>query len=197
MSPFLDLSHNELWTLLKHVFQGMFGHELDWGALAEYILWLETRGFNGVELLQEAINTNVLREFSGKIINTPKGYIIDFQGNSVLMGLPIIIDLAVDYVRRIGDCEIAVISTTQSKALVAVEIAILRYGLYSRIENNRLFCQSTPIKLARNWSEAERVYLDSLENGIPINRQIYTALNKIADQTLVETSEASRSGAGE
>ena len=53
---------------------------------------------------------------------------------------------------------------------------------------------AAPYMTARQFSAA---YERAVENGIPISRESYSVLNKIADRLLVPSTDASRRGAGE
>lgn len=199
MSDPLKLSHNELSALLKLVFQGMFGHSQDWAALAAYVHWLETHGFEGVSILVQAIETNTLRRFDGAISKTEKGLHIDFNGNSILMGLPLLVDLAIAHSTKRKNCHIVVSSAVQCEAFVAADAAI-------RDKDPNLFVDPIAMVISTitdnksphiNLAKANQYYAQSLRDGVPMYQSTYTFLNEIADTTLVESTEASRRGAGE
>jgi hypothetical protein len=201
MSAPLRLSHNELSALLKYAFQGLFGHSQDWGALAENVLWLETHGFYGMAMLMDGLRTETLHSFEGTVSDTPSGFKFNFEGGSLLMGLPMIVDFAIARTRNKGECTIEVVSAEHIKALISVEAAVCRSGLYACAchDKGKLSCSLNPQAniVSHEFSESDIYYQQCLNDGIMVNRADYKALNDIADRTLVEASEASRQGAGE
>jgi len=201
MSAPIRLSHNELSALLKYTFQGLFAHSQDWGALAENVLWLETHGFDGIGMLMDGLKTETLHSFKGAVTDTPSGFKFNFEGGSLLMGLPMIIDFTIACVRDKGICYIEVLSAEHIKALIGVEAAICRSGFYAfaRDDKGTLSCSSGPQAnmVSRDFSESDIYYQQCLNDGIVVSRADYETLNEIADRTLVEASEASRLGAGE
>lgn len=50
MSDTLTISLNEFRALLRKAFEGLFGHERDWNALADLVLWLECHGRDGLAI---------------------------------------------------------------------------------------------------------------------------------------------------
>lgn len=209
MTAPLKLSHNELLGLLKYMFQGQLGHDYDWAALSEHVLWLETRGYGGLDMLMEAIAMQSLDGFSGNLLDTPGGFEIDCGGKSLIMGLPSIIDLAVDYLGAKGSCVVDITSACQLSAVIAVEGALMAQGICAQAVIDmdagaaRLLCSAdanvgvaTAI-LQRDHDAAALFYDESLRSGIAVSQQCYDMLNCIAARTLVEASEASRKGAGD
>jgi|GEM_PF-3283236 len=201
MTRALRFSHSELSNLLKYTFQGLYGHICDWGALADHVLWLETRGFNGVSLLNTAIEHKALRSSPSLVEDEVWGYRIDLQGGSVLTALPAISDLAMDFTLRNGTCRIDIVSGQQIAALASAQAELMRAGLSVEciLSSPQLLCRAD-IKSARyrdKFGEAEAAYRKSLDDGISIDPVIYARLTEISERTLVEASEASRRGAGD
>lgn len=199
MSAQLRLSHNELSALLKYVFQGLFGHTQDWGALAQYVVWLETHGCDGVSKLVDAIETNTLQKFDGTISKTDSGMVIDFAGNSILMGLPMLVDLIVVHANDLRTFKIEVSSTLHDQAIVAAVAAIQdRNGIMPiEFSDNSIILNSEHPKPSFDFDTARQFYNQSLRDGVPMDETTYKYLNRIADKTLVEATEESRRGAGE
>lgn len=201
MKQSLRFSHSELSNLLKYSFQGLFGHSCDWGALTDYVLWLETRGFKGLSLLYEAIQDDVLIPFSGRFTEKPWGYEIDMNGGSVLTALPAISDLAMDYTLSKGACRIEIVWGQQYQVLASVQADLMRAGLYAQtaLDYSQMFSRSDVVstRYRDTFQEAELVYRESLRDGVIVDPMLYSILNELAERTLVEATEASRRGAGD
>jgi len=199
MSNELKLSHNELSALLKLVFQGLFGHAQDWGALAEQVAWLETHGFGGVDKMIDGIKTDAFRGFDGDISKSPDGLHIDFRNNSMLMGLPLLIDLALANAVSMGHCQINVSNALHFDSVIAVDAALRERGveIFTDRQKTTITTQAhNEIKLF-DLTAANEHYAQCLRKGVPMDQETYEYLNKLAEKTLVEATEASRRGAGE
>ncbi|NNC35862.1 MAG: DUF3726 domain-containing protein [Acidimicrobiales bacterium] len=199
MSTILNLSHNELSSLLKLALQGLFQHSQDWGDLAKHILWLETHGFAGVASMKEALESTTFRGFDGDISKTPNGLCIDFNNNSLLMGLPMLVDLVTAMAAKEEHCYISLINVHDFEAVVSVDAALRAQGLDVYVDANEMTIssQSDGTNILFDFAGAHECYDQSLRDGIPMDQEMYQFLDNLAKRTLVEATEESRRGAGE
>lgn len=205
MTQSLRFSHSELSNLLKYTFQGLFGHSCDWGALADHVLWLETRGFGGLSLLGDALQKGVLIPFSGSFSETSWGFTIDMKGGSVLTALPAISDLAMDHTLYTGACRIDIISGQHCEVIASAQAVLMRAGLHvqtildSSLTGGQMISRSDWVtaRYRDAFQDAEAAYGKSLKDGVIIDPVFFERLTEIAGRTLVEASEASRRGAGD
>lgn len=222
----LRLSLNELSALLKSALQGCFRHSQDWAAITETIIWLESRGFGGLNLLMEAMDDNHhLTPFTANIIETddPSVCAIDAGGSSLLLGLHMCSDIAADMATRHGQATLIINNATQTSAIIAATVPCARFGHAVRSTWKDGFAQislndvspsvhegqfeTVEIKLCKVFeseatpvltsAEVQARYELSLAQGLEVGVDIYKTLNGIADRILVEATKASRRGAGE
>ncbi|MGB0907708.1 MAG: hypothetical protein ACPGVT_09455 [Maricaulaceae bacterium] len=227
MTAPLRLSLNELSALIKSVFQGCFGHDQDWGEMAERVMWLEARGFGGLDMLMDVLGEDMtLRGFAGEITaaGDGKSCVIDLNGGSLLLGLHICSDIAVDMAARHGEAKVVIKNARHGSAVLAAvsTCAKFSYPVRALWHEGSAFCEFGAVAPTIYGSEYEGVeihlggvfehkdasatlsgeavqarYEDSLAHGIAVNTDVYAALNQVADRFLVEATEASRKGAGE
>ncbi|WP_409432970.1 hypothetical protein ACJ3XI_00320 [Litorimonas sp. RW-G-Af-16] len=194
MSSPLKLSRNELLSLLKSAFQGLYKHDQDFSAMAETVLWLEMHGFGGVELLIGALGSDYdLPTCPAKLERTQAGYIFEGGGVSAIICAHNIADLMSTMVVQNTDAVMQIRGVTEPEALAVLPELCERQGV-------RIYPHHLPshAHLLQPLSKASRqTFNDNLQNGIAIRRDHYDILSSIAARILVESTEQSRRGAGE
>ena len=225
MSTPLKLSHNELAALLKSVFRACFGHTQDWAAMAHSVLWLEAHGFGGLDKLMLAMDKEFyVSPFAGDITETETGYAVNFKGGHTMTVVHMMVDLLVEAGRKYGIGTLDIKGAAQTSALIAALTHCARHGFAAQLTGHdycahiaagddcpalyegahdriTLTCAaelSAPEgKCLQSTRQLQSQNHETLMNGLAIDPNIYAALMKVADRTLVEASEASRKGAGE
>ena len=94
------LSKNELKALLSKAFEAIYGHQSDYNALADHILWLEISGHKGLDRLMHALPVLTDKAVkTSKVLEQSDSYLsIDAAGHSLIFLSPLISDVMIaDY----------------------------------------------------------------------------------------------------
>lgn len=190
-------------------------------------MWLEARGFGGLDMLMDAMNArHELSAFSGAISEGCDDTVceIDFKGGSLLLGLHMCTDLAIDMAAKTGHASLIIKNARHNAAIIAATASCARFdysseavwnegyakcaagevapavfgGLHDRVElrvSQTIEASTRDIKLS--GSDVQERYDMALQNCISVDVDIYKTLGLVADRILVEATEASRQGAGE
>jgi len=226
MSAQLRLSLNELSALLKAVFQGCFGHRQDWAAITDTVMWLETRGFGGLDMVMEAMDKDLQLSPCKVDINDIEDGVceIDLNNGSLLCVLHMCADVAVDMASKSGKATLVIKNARHGRAIMASLMPASKFG-YAAIaywQDGHAQCSPNAVSPSFHAGDYEKVelhietmqsqnppsadassnaiiarYDHALANGILVKRDVYDTLNQIADRILVEATDASRQGAGE
>lgn len=138
MSPKnLRYSHNELLSLLKRVFEGLYGHSRDFEAMAKNVRWLETHGLDGMKELMQ-----VLQQLDGHepipvtVSGIPTDGLInvDLQRNSLFTYAFEITDLFIDLANYAPYCTLEITNFGNPIALLPRLARCARPGSTTRLE---------------------------------------------------------------
>ena len=122
MARQLNLSINELWSLLTRTFEALYGHERDYYDMARTALWLECHGHDGVKQLIEALPT--LEEIDlakpSFIQKAPTHIVINGGGHSLFCIGRSIADLAMALASTHDIAQLEITNIKDSQPLIGV-----------------------------------------------------------------------------
>jgi len=246
----INVSLNELTSVLKRLFEHLSDVNYDYGAGADAVVWLEVHGFAGISSLESVIEgllakSHVPTEIvSGEADN----FEINAGGQTLFAIAPVAIDLGISMLSRSSPFRISIENATNPLALIpgihrvcSLSASIVAWwrdtegsifhvvqsgasGEYPQYQRFKLDGDSTHARAHVTVvcsSEAEDLgellpdtaSLECIESvtasefierhaqvlaaGIEIDASSFNSLCEIADQVLVESTDTSRSGAGE
>ena len=252
MSEHVCLSINELHALLNRYFEAAFGHSLDFYDAARSILWLETHGASGIDLL---LNAPSARRRGAPVISVKaenEFHIDALNANGVAAALAAS-DLARAKAVQNGYAGVHLRNHDCQRALIACvakmsEAKVTAFALWKSSEDPRthfvlaspentapayyaglsdratnledgegvLWCIDNPeeaeellrkalgmpirdcgLEKLTSANECQLNYDGAVDCGVEVSISNYKALCEFADKILVESSEASRRGAGD
>ena len=197
MSEQITLSLNELRALLRKAFEGVFGHERDWNAMADNVLWLESHGYDGLATFFAAY-PKMIADKKASLSITPSGeIIINSHGTSLLEYVHLVGDILLLEVRGREKLSALIQTTEKSNVLNVLHPVFANIGYIfdssTDAEGIKVTVTSGECKLVNQ----ESYYLNALEHGIALEKTDYERLCRYADKVLVPATEQSRRGAGE
>ncbi len=149
MSSGVTLSLNELRALLRKAFEGIYGHDHDWNALTDLVLWLEFHDLDGLKIFFDAEPglpcdiPNLSEGDNGDIL-------IDGKGGSFLQFNVTSCDLLVSKAKTAGQ---AVLHVNNTKHVQVITASVAR-------------CASSGLAAAAWWpSEENSAYIAFQEAG--------------------------------
>ncbi len=210
MSDYITISINELRALLRKAFEGVFGHGRDWDAMADQVIWLETRGLNGMKTFFEAYPAMNF-ENKAKISKSAEGdYHIESNAASLLEYAHLLADVLLS---EIGNNTCIKTKISGAKAPFILLAAIERFknagfsaAAYMPDEVIWLLVASAEKDIKSLIPPDSQLITDLyvpmhsaeiLDTGYSMNHGDYKKLCEYADKVLVPASEKSRQGAGE
>jgi len=204
MSDTVTISLNELRALLRKAFEGVYGHDRDWNAMAETVLWLETRGLDGMQMFFESY-AGLSRDKKLSVQNMTKGKLhLDLGGGSCVESAHLIGDVVLTLLSEAEVIEVTLSNASLPKALLILEKRFERFGhaikIYDGKDIRLLAAKSGTLPEGEGAPLKARpdvdVYKQVLDNGISLDQRDFKRICDYAEKVLVPASELSRMGAG-
>lgn len=131
MPDTLTISLNEFRALLRKAFEGIFGHDRDWNALTDLVIWLECHGENGLKVFLSRAG-NLAQMGNAKLESETQGYIeINADRQSLLLLHNSICDVAVAEARSSGMATLQIRQAEDPSIIVATVAEAAEYGFSS------------------------------------------------------------------
>jgi len=122
MAQQLNLSINELWSLLTRTFEALYGHKRDYYDMARMALWLECHGHDGVRQLIGALPTLEETDLAEPSFTqqSPTHIVIDGGGHSLFCIGRSIADLAMAYASTHESAHLEITNVADRQPLIGV-----------------------------------------------------------------------------
>jgi hypothetical protein len=118
----MTISHNELLSLFKRVFEVLYGNSADFDALAKNQLSLEKLGLGGWYMLARSLPD--LEKKTSIILGSDSGsgdtWRIDANNNNLMAFAPSISDILIDRAMKSGRCNVEIVNARDVVALAPV-----------------------------------------------------------------------------
>jgi len=200
MAGSITLSHNELKALLSRTFEALYGHKRDYSDMADCVLWLECHGHDGVYQLVQALpnlqTKNLPNPTHSKL--AVNQHVVDGKGHSLFCLVQSICELALFYAQENNYGVIATINKgDKCPTIIAIDKTGPKGLICAQLQSELPELKGKEGSVLMTPATQKEAYHASLQHGLTLKRTHYETLNKVANEILVEATEASRRGAGE
>ncbi len=116
----INISFNELLSLLSRVFEALYGHEHDYQEMAQTIFWLECHGHSGInKLIEKLPELEAVKNIYLPSPNITKEVItVDCCGGSLFTNAHLICDLAFSEAENYGTSKVFIINAKDPYAII-------------------------------------------------------------------------------
>ena len=142
----INISFNELLSLLSRVFEALYGHEHDFQEMAQTVFWLESHGHSGInKLIEKLPELNAVKN-----IYLPPPFItkeiitIDCCGGSLFTNAHLICDLVFSETENYGITKVAIINANDPYALIGYLGSAFNNSLSSHLVTDKFSAFISP-----------------------------------------------------
>ena len=184
----INISFNELLSLLSRVFEAIYGHEHDFQEMAQTVFWLESHGHSGTnKLIEKLPELEAIKNIYLPAPSIMKEVItIDCLGASLFANASLICDLAFSEAENNGIAKVIITNAKDSYALLGYLGSVCNKSLSSYLLTDKLSAFISPgsrYPLIYSASSCKKIELTISKNKCLIDMSFIEGLDPVIDES--------------